>query len=75
MCGIVGYKGKEIIKIPKLGKAVGLFKNGIVIILVILIFLIMHLNIIEMKEKSEIRRGKKKIEDEKERQRITKEAA
>lgn len=62
---IEDIEGKEIIKIPKLGKAVGLFKNGIVIILVILIFLIMHLNIIEMKEKSEIRRGKKKIEDEK----------
>ena len=40
-------------------------KNGIVIILVVLIALIMYLNRIEMKEKSEARREKKKIEDEK----------
>lgn len=58
-------EGKQIIKIPYLGKIMGSLKNGIIIILVILISLIMYLNRIEMKEKSETRREKKKIEDEK----------
>lgn len=58
-------EGKQIIKIPHLGNIVAGLKNGIVIILVILIALIMYLNRIEMKEKSEARREKKKIEDEK----------
>ena len=58
-------EGKQIIKIPHLGNIVAGLKNGIVIILVVLIALIMHLNRIEMKEKSEARREKKKIEDEK----------
>ena len=56
---------KQIIKIPHLGNIVAGLKNGIVIILVVLIALIMYLNRIEMKEKSEARREKKKIEDEK----------
>ncbi len=58
-------EGKKIIKIPHLGNIVAGLKNGIVIILVVLIALIMYLNRIEMKEKSEARREKKKIEDEK----------
>lgn len=58
-------EGKQIIKIPHLGNIVAGLKNGIVIILVVLIALIMYLNRIEMKEKSEARREKKKIEDEK----------
>lgn len=58
-------EGKQIIKIPHLGNIVAGLKNGIVIILVVLIALIMYLNKIEMKEKSEARREKKKIEDEK----------
>lgn len=58
-------EGKQIIKIRHLGNIVAGLKNGIVIILVVLIALIMHLNRIEMKEKSEARREKKKIEDEK----------
>ena len=58
-------EGKQIIKIPHLGNIVAGLKNGIVIILVFLIALIMYLNRIEMKEKSEARREKKKIEDEK----------
>lgn len=58
-------EGKQIIKIPHLGNIVAVLKNGIVIILVVLIALIMYLNRIEMKEKSEARREKKKIEDEK----------
>ena len=45
-------EGKQIIKIPGLGKIIAGLKNGIVIILVILIGLIMYLNRIEMKEKS-----------------------
>ena len=58
-------EGKQIIKIPGLGKIIAGIKNGIVIILVILIGLIMYLNRIEMREKSEARREKKRIEDEK----------
>ena len=58
-------EGKQIIKIPHLGNIVAGLKNGIVIILVVLIALIMYLNRIEMKENSEARREKKKIEDEK----------
>lgn len=58
-------EGKQIIKIPHLGNIVAGLKNGIVIILVVLIALIMYLNRIEMKEKSEARREKKRIEDEK----------
>lgn len=58
-------EGKVILKIPYLGKVVNLLKSGIVIILVVLIFLITYLNKIEMKEKSETRREKKKIEDKK----------
>ena len=57
-------EGKMIMKIPYLGKIVSTLKNGIVIILVVLIFLILYLNRIEAKEKSRIRRQKKKIEDE-----------
>ncbi len=58
-------EGKMIIKIPGLGNVVNILKNGIVIILVILIFLIIYLNRAEMKEKSEVRREKKRIEDKK----------
>lgn len=58
-------EGKLVLKIPHLGNMVAELKNGIVIILTILIFLIIHLNRIGMKEKSETRRMKKKIEDEK----------
>lgn len=58
-------EGKFVFKIPHLGNMVSGLKNGIVIILTILIFLIIHLNRIGMKEKSETRRMKKKIEDEK----------
>lgn len=58
-------EGKLVLKIPHLGNMVAGLKNGIVIILTILIFLIIHLNRIGMKEKSETRRMKKKIEDEK----------
>lgn len=58
-------EGKQVMKIPHLGNVIDVLKNGIVIILVILIALIMYLNRIEMKEKSEARREKKKIEDEK----------
>lgn len=58
-------EGKEIIKIPFLGKFIDWMKNGIVIVLTILIFLIFYLNRIQRKEKSEARREKKKIEDEK----------
>lgn len=58
-------EGKEILVIPYFGKILNALKGGIVIILIVLIFLITYLNRIEMKEKSEIRREKKKIEDKK----------
>ena len=58
-------EGKQVMKIPYLGKVISGLKNGIVIILVVLISLIIYLNRIEMKEKSETRREKKRIEDEK----------
>ena len=58
-------EGKEIIKIPYLGNIVNLLKNGIIIILAILIFLVLFLSKMQRKEKSDIRREKKKIEDEK----------
>ena len=58
-------EGLEILRIPYLGKKVNALKSGIIIILILLIFLIVYLNKIEMKEKSEIRREKKKLEDKK----------
>lgn len=58
-------EGLEILRIPYLGKIVNALKSGIIIILILLIFLIVYLNKIEMKEKSEIRREKKKLEDKK----------
>ena len=57
-------EGRQILKIPYLGNFVGLMKNGIIIILTILIFLIFYLNKIQSKQKSEVRREKKKIADE-----------
>ena len=58
-------EGKVIITIPYLGSLLSTLRNGIIIILVILICLIMYLNRVGMKEKSEARREKKKIEDSK----------
>ena len=58
-------EGKEIIKIPHLGNIVSGLKNRIIIILTILICLIIYLNKIEKKEKSNATREKKKIEDQK----------
>ena len=56
-------EGKLLIKIPCLGKIISGLKSGIVIILITLIVLIVYLNRIEAKEKSETRRKKKQIED------------
>lgn len=58
-------EGKMIFKIPKLGKILGIIKNGIIIILAIIIFLIMYLNSIDTKENSKRRRLIKKRNDEK----------
>lgn len=58
-------EGKLVIKIPQLGKMVASFKNGIIIILVLLISAIIYLNRITAKERSNIRRAKKKLEDNK----------
>lgn len=41
------------------------FKNGIIIVLVLLISAIIYLNRITAKERSNIRRAKKKLEDNK----------
>lgn len=58
-------EGKLVIKIPHLGKMVASFKNGIIIVLVLLISAIIYLNRITAKERSNIRRAKKKLEDNK----------
>ena len=58
-------EGKLVIKIPQLGKMVASFKNGIIIVLVLLITAIIYLNRITAKERSNIRRAKKKLEDNK----------
>lgn len=58
-------EGKLVIKIPQLGKMVASFKNGIIIVLVLLISAIIYLNRITAKERSNIRRAKKKLEDNK----------
>lgn len=58
-------EGKLVVKIPQLGKMVASFKNGIIIILVLLISAIIYLNRITAKERSNIRRAKKKLEDNK----------
>ena len=63
---VISYKdieGKKILKIPYLGNIAEGLKNGIIIILVVLIFLIIHLNRLGTKEKSDERREKKKIAD------------
>lgn len=58
-------EGKLVIKIPQLGKMIASFKNGIIIVLVLLISAIIYLNRITAKERSNIRRAKKKLEDNK----------
>lgn len=58
-------EGKLVIKIPQLGKMLASFKNGIIIVLVLLISAIIYLNRITAKERSNIRRAKKKLEDNK----------
>lgn len=58
-------EGKLVIKIPQLGKMVASFKNGIIIVLVLLISAIIYLNRITAKERSNIRRAKKKLENNK----------
>ena len=58
-------EGKLVIKIPQLGKMVASFKNGIIIVLVLLISAIIYLNRITAKGRSNIRRAKKKLEDNK----------
>lgn len=58
-------EGKLVIKIPQLGKMVASFKNGIIIVLVLLISAIIYLNRITAKERSNIRWAKKKLEDNK----------
>lgn len=58
-------EGKLVIKIPQLGKMVASFKNGVIIVLVLLISAIIYLNRITAKERSNIRRAKKKLEDNK----------
>lgn len=58
-------EGIKVLRIPYLGKIVNSLKSGIIVILIVLIFLVLYLNKIEMKEKSEMRREKKRIEDKK----------
>ena len=58
-------QGKEVIQIPYLGKMIQILNNEIVFLIVILILLILYFCKIQMKEKIENRREKKKIEEEK----------
>lgn len=58
-------QGKEVIQIPYLGKMIQILNNEIVFLIVILTFLILYFCKIQMKEKMENRREKKKIEEEK----------
>ena len=58
-------KGKEILTIPKLGKLIKLLENQIVFLLIILIILILLFWKLQIQEKKEIRREKKRIEEEK----------
>ena len=57
-------KGKELIKIPLLGKFIKSLQNQIVFLLIILLILILIYWKINLIEKKNIRREKKKIEDE-----------
>lgn len=61
-------KGKKIITIPYLGKIMNILENKIVFLIILLIILIICFYKIQKQEKSEIRREKKKIEDEKKQQ-------
>ena len=58
-------KGKGILTIPKLGKLIGLLENQIVFLIIILIILILCFWKVHLQEKKEIRREKKRIEEEK----------
>lgn len=61
-------KGKKVITIPYLGKIMNILENKIVFLIILLIILIICFYKIQKQEKSEIRREKKKIEDEKKQQ-------
>lgn len=63
----VGYddiKGKNILRIPKLGKIIMFLQNQIVFLLLILMILILCFWKLQLQEKKEIRREKKRIEEE-----------
>lgn len=58
-------KGKSILRIPQLGKIIMLLQNQIVFLLLILMILILCFWKLQLQEKKDIRREKKRIEDEK----------
>lgn len=62
-----GIKGKNIITIPYLGKIINMLENKIIFLVILLVILILCFYKIQKQEKIEIRREKKKIEDEKKR--------
>ena len=59
--------GKVVVVIPYLGNIIGILENKIIFLILVLIFLILLLYKINIQEKKENRRLKKKIDDEKNR--------
>lgn len=59
--------GKVVVVIPYLGNIIGILENKIIFLILVLIFLILLLCKINIQEKKENRRLKKKIDDEKNR--------
>ena len=57
--------GKEIFRVPLIGKAAGFLQNEIYIVILIMILLTIYLNVQRMERKNMIRREKKRKEDEK----------
>ena len=58
-------QGKSILTIPYLGKIILMLNNKIIVLIIILVFLILCFANIQKQEKIDIRREKKKIEEEK----------
>lgn len=58
-------KGKRILTIPKLGKLITLLENQLIFLIIVLMILILCFYKIHLQEKKEIRREKKRIEEEK----------
>lgn len=58
-------EGKLVITIPYLGNIMGFLENKIVFLIIVLVFLILYFFKIQIEEKKDYRREKKKIEEKK----------